>query len=147
MLASTSYGWTLNPMTMSLFATPARGYARRHRMQDTPAPRGRQAEQDFSLLRLHWELRRTYKPSLRGYLLGLRAAWTWTSRPWLGELEMPVLAISGSDDSIVPVANSRIIASTVRNGRLEIFPGGGHLCVLRESVKASRLIRNFLRDG
>lgn len=143
-LASTSYGWTLDPRNVSLFATPARHYARRRGKQPARIPRKLRTEDGFSLLRLHWQVRSAYKPTVPGYLLGLRAAWTWTSRPWLGDLQMPVLVLAGSDDSIVPVSNSRIIASRVPDGRLEVFPGGGHLCVLRESVRASRLIRDFL---
>ena len=144
-LASTSCGWSINPMTMSLFATPVRRYARdRGAPVAAAAAATLQAEPVSSLLRLHWELREHYNPSLRGYLVGLTAAWTWSSRRWLRELEMPVLAIAGSDDAIVPVANSRIIANSVRNGRLEVFPGAGHLCLLKQPVKAARLIREFL---
>lgn len=60
---------------------------------------------------------------------------------------MPVLVIAGSDDSIVPPVNSRIIASAVQDGRLEIIPGGKHLCLFKESGRCSRLIREFLREG
>lgn len=144
-LASTSCGWSPNPMTMSIVATPVRYYARRHHEQDAPVRYDQQVEQDPSLLRLQWELRGDYTPSVRGYLVQLRAALTWSSRPWLRRLEMPVLAIAGSDDSIVPVANSRTIASAVRDGRLEVVPGGKHLCLFKESVKTSRLIRDFLQ--
>lgn len=145
-LASTSCGVNANPATMSLFATPARRYARRHG-RDLPTPQRRRTDDDFSLLKLHWDLRRAYRPSLRGYLVGLRAAWTWSGRPWLHELEMPVLVMAGSEDAVVPITNSRIIASGVQDGRLEVFEGGGHLCVLRESRRSSRLVRDFLLEA
>ncbi len=143
-LASTSCGWTPDPMTMSLFANPARRYARRRHLLDAPPQPHTEKE---SLLGLHGDLRSAYPPSPRGFLLGLRAAWTWSSRPWLHTLEMPVLAIAGSEDSIIPVANSRIIASTVRNGQLVIYPGAGHLCLLKESGTAAELIREFLLEA
>lgn len=149
-LASTAPGWTLNPARLAAFATPARLLARRLGGRSAASSGTVPADderEDFFLLKLHWQARQTFSPSLRRYALGLRAAWTWTSRPWLSQLAMPVLAISGSDDPIVPAANGRYIASTVRNGRLEIFPGGGHLCILRESTKASRLISAFVRDS
>jgi pimeloyl-ACP methyl ester carboxylesterase len=155
-LASTAPGWTLNPKMMSAFASPARrhtGWRDTRNTGDPQQPLDPRASQDAdesslaALLALHWHARRTYSLSPRGYLVGLRAAWGWTSRPWLAELSMPVLAISGSSDPIVPAANSRLIASRVPDGRLEIFPGGGHLCVLRESGKAARLIGDFLHDA
>lgn len=148
-LASTSIGWNANPRTSALLTARALRRERRLRKQEVRGPsRGdRKGEDEFSLLRTHWELRRTYRPSARGYRLGLAAAWTWTSRPWLRRLAMPVLAIHGSDDPLVPVANSRIIASTVQNGRLEIFERAGHLAVLRDSGRAARLIREFLQRG
>ena len=106
---------------------------------------GARAEEDFSLLQLHWPLSPASKPSIRGFRLGLLAAWTWSSRPWLHTLDMPVLALHGSDDAVVPVANGGIIASTVPDGRLEVFRGAGHLAILKESTRASRLIRDFVR--
>jgi len=44
------------------------------------------------------------------------------------------VAGSGGD-----LRDSRIIASTVRNGRLVIFPGAGHLCLLKESGRAGQI--------
>jgi pimeloyl-ACP methyl ester carboxylesterase len=136
-----------NPRGMAVMATPARYYSRRHFNQVAPLVYGRKINQDPSLLRLQWDLLKEFRPSPRGYVVQLRAAATWSSRPWLRKLHMPVLAISGSDDRIVPVANSRLIASSVRDGRLEIIPGGGHLCLLRESDRTTQVIRDFLRDG
>lgn len=145
-LASTSPGLTLDPMALAVIATRARYFSGRLRKLVTPIWYDEEIDQESSLLRLQWELRGQYTPSVRGYLVQLRAAWAWSSRSWLGQLEMPVLAISGSDDPVVPVSNSRVIASTVRDGRLEIIPGGGHLCLFKESVRTSQLIRDFLRD-
>jgi pimeloyl-ACP methyl ester carboxylesterase len=69
----------------------------------------------------------------------------WSSRPWLRELDMPVLVISGSDDQLVPLANARMIASAVKAGRLEIIGGGSHACLLQEAARTSQVIRRFLQ--
>lgn len=148
-LASTTCGiggTPPNPMAMAVISTPARYYSRRHFDLVAPLLYGEQAGKDPSLLRAQWQVLREFRPSPRGYWLQLRAAFTWSSRPWLSKLEMPVLALSGSDDRIVPPANARFIASTVRDGRLSIIPGGGHLCLLRDSPQTSQIIRAFLRD-
>jgi pimeloyl-ACP methyl ester carboxylesterase len=137
-LASTSCGLKASLMA-ALGATPARF---RPRPQVERAPT---ISSDPSLLRLQWEAMGEYTPSVRGYVGQLRAAVTWSSRSWLGELEMPVLVIAGDDDPVVPLANGRIIASSVRDGRLEVIPGGGHLCLFKEPVYTSQLIRDFLR--
>jgi poly(3-hydroxyoctanoate) depolymerase len=134
-LASTSCGIKASPMSIALRATPAR-----RRSRSRARPQG----SDESLLRLQMELLGEYTPSVRGYLGQLRTALMWSSRSWLGELEMPVLVIAGDDAPLVPLANGRIIASTVCDGRLEIIPGGGHLCLFKRSPYTSQLIRDFL---
>jgi pimeloyl-ACP methyl ester carboxylesterase len=136
-LASTSCGIKSSPLSLALRAAPARRRSR----SDAHLRQGA----DSSLLRLQMELLGQYTPSVRGYLGQLRTALSWSSRSWLAELEMPVLVIAGDDDPLVPLANGRIIASTVRDGRLEVIPGGGHLCLFKESVHTSQLIRDFLR--
>jgi pimeloyl-ACP methyl ester carboxylesterase len=138
-LVSTSCGLKASPMSLARSATNARLRSRRQVDRDLAAG------SDPSILRLHWELLGQYTPSIRGYVGQLREALTWSSRSWLGELDMPVLVITGDDDRLVPLDNSRIIASTVSDGRLEIIPGGGHLCLFKESVHTSQLIREFLQ--
>jgi poly(3-hydroxyoctanoate) depolymerase len=148
-LASTTCGLgsvSASPKTLTAIASPLRFYSRRHYKRIAPMMYGDQITGDSSLLDEHMEIRRLCRPSLRGHFAQLRAAATWSSRPWLRRLEMPVLVIAGADDRIVPVANGRMLASAVRNGRLEIIDGGSHLCLLQEPGRASRLIRDFLQE-
>jgi pimeloyl-ACP methyl ester carboxylesterase len=148
-LASTSCGWGStpgNPMAMAVIATPARYYSRRHFNQVAPILYGKQILSDRGLLEEQWHIRHRLRPKLRGYAVQMGAAWTWSSLPWLGKLEMPVLAITGSDDPIVPATNSRQIVSKVRDGRVEVIPGGGHLAVIEEAHAAARMLRNFIRE-
>lgn len=114
--------------------------------EDAPILYGERIIEDPALLEEHIELRCHCRPSMRGHYAQLRAASTWTSRPWLRDLQMPVLVISGSDDRLVPVANGRMIASAVANGRLEVIDHGSHVCVIQETSRTSRVISEFLAE-
>lgn len=137
-LASTSCGWGAPRVSWGPLAALAQPHPVTRRRRPSPGDAG------GSLLR-DWA-REPHRPSLRGYAVGLRAAFTWSSLPWLEELPMPVLAITGDDDPVVPPENSRIIATKVPRGRLEVLEGRGHLAVLRDPQRASRLIDDFLRE-
>jgi pimeloyl-ACP methyl ester carboxylesterase len=148
-LASTTCGLgsvPASPKTLAAIASPLRFYSRRHYEQIAPMMYGQQIREDPSLLREHMEIRKHIRPSLRGHFVQLLAACTWTSRPWLRSLEMPVLVFAGSEDQVVPPTNGSLIASAVRDGRLEIVQGGSHLCLIQEPDLTSQLIRDFLRD-
>jgi pimeloyl-ACP methyl ester carboxylesterase len=59
---------------------------------------------------------------------------------------MPVMVMVGSDDQLVPVSNARLIASAVRDGRLEIIERGSHVCLLQEPARSAQLIRSFVHE-
>jgi poly(3-hydroxyoctanoate) depolymerase len=148
-LASTTCGLgsvPARPKTLAAIASPLRFYSRRHYEQIAPMLYGEQITQDRSLLDELMEIREGTTPSLMGHFIQLKAACTWTSLPWLRSLEMPVLVIAGSEDRVVPAVNGRLLASRVRDGRLEIIEGGSHLCLLQEPGRTSRLIRDFLQE-
>jgi pimeloyl-ACP methyl ester carboxylesterase len=142
-LASTGCGWNADPQTSTLFATPSR---RRARRRDARAGVQRpRSQQELSFVQLQWELRQTYRPSVRGLKLGLVAAFTWSSRSWLHTLDMPVMVLHGTDDAVLPVANARIIAATVPDGRLEVYQDAGHLAVLQQPARTAGLLCDFAR--
>src|SRR3989442_310303 len=66
---------------------------------------------DPDLLRRHAQA--LWAPSNRGYLYQLIAAAGWTSLPWLPLLPQPTLVMHGSDDSILPPINARILSSAL----------------------------------
>jgi poly(3-hydroxyoctanoate) depolymerase len=148
-LASTTCGLgsvPASPKVLAAIMSPLRFYSRRHYEQIAPMMYGDQVAEDRSLLTEHMEVRKRIRPSVVGHFIQLKAAFTWTSRPWLRSLEMPVLVIAGGDDQVVPVANGRMLASTVRDGRLEVIAGGSHLCLLQEPRRASQLIADFVNS-
>jgi poly(3-hydroxyoctanoate) depolymerase len=149
-LASTTCGLgsvPAHPRVLATIANPLRLYSSRHYRQIAPMLYGDRITRDSSLLDEFIAVRRQCRPSLLGHSVQLIAACTWTSRPWLRKLEMPVLVIAGSDDQVVPAANGRLLARAVANGRLELIEGGSHMYLLQEPGRAARLITDFLNDA
>jgi len=94
---------------------------------------------------LHGSLARfTHTPSLSGYLAQVWAVTGWTSLPWLYRLPQPTLVIAGDDDPIVPLVNAHIMYRLIRDARLHVVPGGGHLFLLEEPARIAALVTGFL---
>jgi pimeloyl-ACP methyl ester carboxylesterase len=83
-------------------------------------------------------------PSLRGYFNLLWAIQGWTALPWLWSIHHQTLVLGGDDDRILPLANSRILARCIRNARLEVVRGGGHLFLLQQAHEVVPVIEDFL---
>ena len=49
----------------------------------------------------------------------------------LGDIGIPTLIFSGSDDEVVPVANSRDLARRIAHSRLIIFSGAGYASIFQ----------------
>ncbi len=63
----------------------------------------------------------------------------------LPEIKTPTLVISGDADKLIPVANSRIIASRIPGAELAILKGAGHIFNLEAGEEADRMMLDFLR--
>ena len=83
-------------------------------------------------------------PSPRGYLYQLVAMLGWTSLPALPFLDKEVLIMMGDEDQIVPLINGKILNTMIRNSRLEVFEGGGHLFLLTHADESVASLRHFL---
>ncbi|EDL50494.1 alpha/beta fold hydrolase [Erythrobacter sp. SD-21] len=83
-------------------------------------------------------------PSPRGYLYQLVAMLGWTSLPGLPFMNKEVLIMMGDEDQIVPLVNGKILNTMIRNSRLEVFKGGGHLFLLTHADESVASIRFFL---
>ena len=83
-------------------------------------------------------------PSPRGYFYQLLAMLGWTSLPALPFMNKQVLIMMGDDDQIVPLINGKILASAIRNSRLEVIKGGGHLFLLTHADESVACLREFL---
>ena len=61
-----------------------------------------------------------------GLLWQLIAIGTWSSIPWLDQIEVPTLVLTGGDDRFVPARNGRFLASRMPNSRYVELRGVGH---------------------
>ena len=65
-------------------------------------------------------------------------------RPLLPQIQVPTLALTGDRDPIVPPDQSRLIASLVPRGDLEVISGAGHMLVAERTAEYTRIIQNWL---
>lgn len=83
-------------------------------------------------------------PSALGFGYQLLAMMGWTSLPALPFLDKEVLIMMGADDTLVPPINGTILQAAIRNSRLELFAGGGHLFLLTHADESVACLRDFL---
>lgn len=62
----------------------------------------------------------------------------------LPEIKSPTLVIAGDVDKMIPVENSRIIASRIPNAELVILKNAGHI-LIEAAEESNRIILDFLR--
>jgi len=62
----------------------------------------------------------------------------------LGEISIPVLAITGEHDRMTPSKYADFLASRVQNGRARIVPGAGHLVMAEQPAETNQMIMEFL---
>jgi 3-oxoadipate enol-lactonase len=66
------------------------------------------------------------------------------SRMQLEDIGIPTLVIVGSEDTVTPLEDAQIMASTIPNAKLEIIPGAGHLSNLEQPELFNRVLLEFL---
>ena len=65
----------------------------------------------------------------------------------LSELTMPVLALWGADDALVPSTVGRLLADALPNGQFHQLAGCGHLPTLEKPAESAAFFSNFLRSA
>lgn len=85
----------------------------------------------------------TSPPSKQGYYFQVLALFGWSSLPWLGRLQMPVLVMHGEDVPITPLANARIMARLIPQAELVCFDCG-HLFMLTRARRTAEVVGDFL---
>jgi pimeloyl-ACP methyl ester carboxylesterase len=68
----------------------------------------------------------------------------WSSIPFLGSINATTLVVSGSDDPVVPLANSRSLAQRIPNASLVVLPGGHDLQSTEPAQALARAVQHFL---
>jgi pimeloyl-ACP methyl ester carboxylesterase len=90
------------------------------------------------------EARLRQPPTILGYTNQLLAGASWTSLPWLHEVQAPTLVLSGELDELVPPANGVQLARLLPHGRLHLLPDTGHLFMWDPDTPAAPLVEDFL---
>jgi pimeloyl-ACP methyl ester carboxylesterase len=66
------------------------------------------------------------------------------STPLLARVSVPTLVITGAEDEMIPVEESRRIASAIPGATLVIVPGAGHLANLEQPEAFNAALNEFL---
>jgi pimeloyl-ACP methyl ester carboxylesterase len=133
-----------NPLSLSLMATPLRYYSPAFFRLTADLLYGPITGAEGDFLRDQVNARRARPPTVWGYVGQLAAAAGWTSLPWLHRLRMPTLVLAGDADRVVPAINARILAARIRDSRLVLVPGAGHLVLADHAQACGAAIAGFL---
>jgi len=66
------------------------------------------------------------------------------SMPLLAKVSVPTLVITGAEDEMIPVDESRRMAEAVKGAKLVIIPGAGHLSNLEQPEAFNSAVNAFL---
>jgi 3-oxoadipate enol-lactonase len=66
------------------------------------------------------------------------------STPLLAQVKVPALVVTGEEDEIIPVEESRRMAAAIPGATLVIIPGAGHLANLEQPDAFNAALNTFL---
>lgn len=75
-----------------------------------------------------------------GYAGCCEAIATLDLRPQLGAIRAPTLVIAGANDPATPPEHAEVIATGVRDARLEVLPGAAHLASVERADQVTSLL-------
>jgi pimeloyl-ACP methyl ester carboxylesterase len=80
-----------------------------------------------------------------GFIPALRALLDYSYRDRLGQIEVPVLVVWGSNDMLVPRGDAREYVELIGdNARRAMFEDTGHLAMIERPSRFNRLLEEFL---
>jgi len=82
---------------------------------------------------------------LHGAIRQAHAIWAHDIYERLPEIRVPTLIIAGGADRLIPVENSRILASRIPGAKLVILKNMGHGFIIEAADEANRAVLDFLR--
>ena len=77
------------------------------------------------------------------YLAQLQTALTLDTESRLGAIKSETLIITGDQDNVVPVENSRNLANKIQGAKLEVIENGSHLFFVEKAGEFNRAVRKF----
>ena len=101
------------------------------------------SNQDKALAAQVRDLMEPSKPEgVIGALLGM--AERPDSTPRLGQIRVPTLVITGGDDTVIPPAESDLLAKNIPGAQLEVIPGAGHLVAFEKAKEFNAALQKWL---
>src|SRR5664279_777621 len=91
----------------------------------------------------------TFPKFLRGLVLvGMTASAESTEvQNLVANIHMPTLVIAGSEDALVPPADSEALARLIPGAQLNLIPKAGHLVAFEQAAAFNEVVRNWLAWG
>lgn len=89
------------------------------------------------------QMARRYRPSAQGAAGQMGALSVFNVKRRLGEIRCPVLVITGSEDSMMPPENSRLLAEGIPGARLHMVEGAGHSFYQEKPDEVIRVLTDF----
>ena len=83
-------------------------------------------------------------PHPRGYLFQMLCMAGFSSLPFIRFIKQPALVLAGDNDTIVPLANAKILEWALPNPKLHVIEGGGHLFLVTRAAETMPVLRSFL---
>jgi len=78
------------------------------------------------------------------YLQQLRSAMAFNAESRVPQIAAETLVVSGGSDTVVPLENSRNLASAIPKARLETIAATGHMAFVEKADRFNRAVRKFL---
>ena len=92
-------------------------------------------------------LRQGGGPRLVGYAAQVCAIAQWTSLRWLHELEHPTLIVAAEHDTVVPLANARLLANRLPDSRVHVVPAADHFLLVDQPENVAPAVHSFLVEA
>ena len=84
-------------------------------------------------------------PSPMGFKRQAEAAAGFETHDRLPQIRVPTLILAGTDDQLIPVENSRILASRIGDAKLVLFEDAGHGYLWEAEEETNRVVFDFLK--
>jgi pimeloyl-ACP methyl ester carboxylesterase len=84
-------------------------------------------------------------PSPTGFKRQAEAVAGFETYDRLPQIRVPTLIVAGTADQLIPVENSRLLASRIPGAELVLFEGAGHGYLWEAEEEANRVVFDFLR--
>jgi 3-oxoadipate enol-lactonase len=68
------------------------------------------------------------------------------STPLLAQIAVPTLVVTGEEDELIPVEESRKMAAAIKGAKLVIIPGAGHLANMEQPEAFNAALNAFLQS-